>query len=1767
VVAGTEDVRPVAPASAGDASASSATASAPVDRAESTQGPSAVSGAGDTGDAREVMSRPVWRPSSQQQMAPSGTLSRVRANLAALRTLRALEAAGRPATSGEQAVLARWSGWGAVPQVFDQRRAEFGWVRDELKQLLSPAERAAAERNVLNAHYTDLGIVGEVWDAVGELGFREGLVLEPGSGLGNFIGLAPEGARMVGVELDPVSAGLSGALYPNARILNESFADTRAPDATFDLVVGNVPFGPVALNDRRHNPSGHRIHNHFLVKSLHLTKPGGLVAVLSSYYTMDAANPAARREIAGLADLVGAVRLPANAHMRAAGTKAVTDLLILRRREPGQEPSTLDWERARPVQIGEATIGVNEYFLNHPHMVLGRLSTGNGLYRADELTVEGADPDRLPRRMREALGFLALHAREEGLLHSPIERDGAVADPAALVTAAEGQTRSDGYLTTNDDGTFSIVAGGVTVPRPVPASQAGELRALLGLRDTFVELLETEAASLTDSTELDELRARLGSRYDAYAARYGPINRYTLRATGRTDPETGEDKYAKIRPKQGGFRVDPYAPAVAALEHFNAVDQTATKAAIFTQRVIAPRTPRLGADTPADALAICLDTHGEVRLGEIARLLGCGEEEARRGLGRLVFDDPDSDLLVPAAAYLSGNVRAKLAIATEAVGRDPDRYAVNVEALRGVIPPDIPPEEISARLGAAWVGAPDVQAFLRETLRDDTVRVQHNGATSWQVKGGTSSVAATDTWGTDQAPAPRLAQTLLQQRPVQVWKFVRDLDGVERRMLDLEASVLAQEKANALNERFGEWVWEDPARAQRLARDYNEQFNAIVTRSYDDAELSLPGLALSFEPRSHQVAAVARMIHEPAVGLFHEVGAGKTAEMTMGCMELRRLGLVRKPCVVVPNHMLEQFGREWAQLYPQAKLLIASSHDLRGERRREFVGRCATGDWDAVILTRGAFERIPMSRQAQKAYFDREVEAMREQIERAESEVEPIGVKRMQAQLANAEERVKAMMDGVRDPGITFEQTGIDYVVVDEAHGYKNLRTMSSIPGAAIMPGSNRASDLDMKLGYLRQRHGGRVATFATATPIANSVTEAHVMQRYLRPDLLAQARIEDFDTWAATFGETVTAMELGVSGNFRINTRFAKFRNVPELLRMWHLSADIKTADDLDLDTPEIAARAEDGKREPETVTVPATPELEMYITELASRADAVRDRVVDPTEDNMLKISSHGRAAALDMRLVGRPAPSGKIKVEVAADRIAAIHAEHRDDVYRTASSEPDPVRGSLQLVFCELGTPKPDGSWSVYGELREQLAERGVPREMVRFIHEARNDREKGELFAAARAGHVAVLVGSTEGMGVGTNVQRRAVALHHLDCPWRPADLAQRDGRIIRQGNANPEVRILRYVTEGSFDAYSWQTVARKAEFIAQVMRGRLDTREIEDIGDSALSYNEVKALATGNPLLLDQARAQADVTRLERLARGHDRSQQRLPGLIESAQARVRRLTDQRGALDDALAARQPTRADAFAMTIRARRCAERTEAKTWLLNELGSFRSQARRQMRFVGDHVELAQFALLGGLPLTARAEAVRDQPQRPVLSIYVHGILDTELTVRDADWEAGGHGLITRLENRLDDLESLVGETEARIATAHTEIEQATGQLGKPFARAAELAAAYERLDAIEAEMASEITPTQDEASDEARDEEPADPATPANHHDNHHDSQESGDTSQPPNAARLAAVSFAAPAERSLGRATSDPPTVPRPRPVLARPAVQQRGGLER
>ncbi len=1651
----------------------------------------ATAGATSAAAAPEAM---VFRPATAAQLTPTGAVARVRANLEALRLLRELHRTQQPATPQQQAALARWSGWGAVPQVFDPVHEEFAWARDALDELLDPAERASARRNTLNAHYTDLSLVEPIWSALTQLGFDGGRVLEPGCGSGNFIGLAPAGARMVGVELEPVTAGIATALYPNARILTESFADTRAPRGSFDLVVGNVPFAKASLTDPAFNPGKHSIHNHFIIKSLHLVAPGGLVAVITSRYTLDSANPAARREMAAMADLVGAIRLPASAHQRTAGTKVVTDLLVLRRREDEVEPAPFDWELTALVDLEHdhtpdsaadpagpdelAPVRVNSYFARHPEMVCGQLVAGRGQFSDAELTVHTDQP--AAALLADKLKVLVERAQAAELTHRPSALL-APARRAALVGRAAQV--SDGHIAADGDG-FTKVTDGATEAFTVPGTQREELGALLRLRDTVVSLLEAEAASVEPTPQIDRLRAQLNTGYDQYTQAHGPINRFTWRRTGRTHPETGEPVMARIPPRHGGFPSDPHAPLVYALEEFDSISQQAAKAAIFSQRVIAPRAPRMGADSPTDALAICMDTHGRVELTEIARLLGLSEPEARSVLGTLVFEDPDqSDRLVPAAEYLSGNVREKLTAAQAAAsgengetGEGTDRYEANIAALTEVVPADIAPEDIVARLGAVWIGQSYVQQFLRATLQDPYLVAEHAYGVQWTVKGNKYGVAATSTWGTEDMPAPELAQLLLQQRPVIVHDeldYTRP-DGTEgtRKVANLAKTVAAQAKGTELADRFAEWVWEDPERATVLARAYNDRFNAIVLRSYDDTQLSLPGLALTFTPRPHQVAAVARMISEPAAGLWHTVGAGKTAEMAMGVMELRRLGLVRKPAIVIPNHMLEQFAREFQQLYPRARVLAASSDDLTKDWRRAFVARVATGDWDAVVMTRGAFERIPMSPPAQRAYLDDQLEVLRAAIERQKASGErSYSLKRMENTLLNAEERMKQKTARDHDPAVNWEKSGIDYVVVDEAQDYKNLRTPSNIAGAAI-DGSSRASDMEMKLHYLRRRHpGGRVVTFATATPIANSITEAHVMQRYLRPDLLQKAGVLDFDSWAATFGQTTTDVELTPDGaGFRLKERFARFHNVPELLRMWWVSGDVKTAEDLNLPRPELITRP-DGQRAPQTITIAPTPELSEFITELGERAAAVAARAVAPDVDNMLKISGDGRAAALDLRLVDRPMAPGEAKLDIAADKVAQIWAAHHGDRFTDPAGNPHPTPGALQLVFCDLSTPR-DDRWNVYTELRTQLAARGVPADTVRFIHEARNDKEKGELFAACRSGQVSVLIGSTAKMGVGTNVQARAIALHHLDCPWRPADLEQRDGRALRQGNQNPEIGLYRYVVEGSFDAYSWQTVARKAAFIAQVMRGTLEVREIEDVGDTTLSFNEVKALAAGNPLLMDKAKADAELTRLDRLERSHAQAQERLRYSLQTHQHTIDKVTQEIAVLRQAITNRRDTHGEKFAITVDGLSFTDRTDAgaalRTWLSGVLN----------RPGPSPLTMPAIATLGGHSFDA---TIWRAPHPPSYQLAVTGVPGAALSGKAADLpEAKASSMPIRMENQLARLDRLLTEANTTLATSHEEISRATTQLAQPFSYAADLAAARRTSAQLDQELTALAAPS---------------------------------------------------------------------------------------
>lgn len=1619
-------------------------------------------------------------PAGQDQLAPSGPSARIDANLAALEILARLEADARPATGGEQAVLARWSGWGAagVSDIFDERRDRFAAQRDRLRALLGEDGFAAARRTSLSAHYTDPEIDRAVWAAVTGLGFTGGRVLEPGCGAGTFIGTAPASVRIeaTGIELDPATARVAAALYPSADIRAESFTDTLAPTGYFDLTIGNVPFADVRPHDPRFNQGRHALHNYFIIKSLHLTRPGGLVAVLTSHHTMDAVNPAARRDMNALADLVTAVRLPSGALRRSAGTEAVTDLLILRRREPGTEPASTGWEKTIPVELpgpGEeqrAETPINTWFTARPELVLGRQHVAIGLYGAPGLQVTAPDPADTTRRLSTALTDQAHTARSLGLGWQSPSPDQTRNMPAGRL--ATSSKHPAGHIRPAADGGFEQLTEGVWTPVKLARSHHDEFKALLGLRDQARALLTAEAATMDDTSDLAARRTRLHTAWQSYVDQYGPVGRVTTRRTGRLDADGDPVTYRVLPPATRLLRTDPYGPLVFSLEHTDETAGTATPGPLLTGRVVVPRKPVTGVETTSDAIAVSLDQRGRLDLDLMADLLGLhtpAQIAERLAADNSAFPLPeDPDLWVTREEYLSGNVRIKLEAARDAARTAPDQWARNVQALTAVLPEPLGPAEIEPRIGAIWIPSSDYTDFLRDISEDPHAAVTYVAAGEWSVTADRYSVQSTSVWGTERVPLPDLLGKLLTQKPVTVHDNVpAGPDGTStRRAYNPVESDAARSKADALQARFADWLWQDPARADRLVDDYNRRFNSTVLRDYGTAgqALTLPGLAKNFTPRPHQLAAVARIIGEPSVGLFHEVGAGKTAEMVMGCMELRRLGLVTKPAVVVPDHMLEQFSREWLQLYPAARILAAGTKDADATHRRALVARAATGNWDAIILSRGAFRAIDVTPQTKNDYLRRELDLVRSQLEHVQDTDDPAAsrtVKQIEKTLARREEQLQRRQDLRRDPGLCFEETGIDYLFVDELHDFKNLETVSNIQGAAIA-GSKRASDLHMKIDYLRHQHGSRVVTGATATPIANSITELYVMQRYLDPDALAAAGIECFDEWAATFAETVSGIEVSPDGKLRAHQRFARFTNVPELVTMLHTYGDIKTAADLNLPTPDIAPD-EDGNHQPHTVMIQPSPELKAYQAKLGDRADMIAARGVDPRDDNMLKLSSDGRRAALDLRLVNPDTTPSTTKIETAADLLHQTWLDTRTNRYldpATGAEHPRP--GALQLVFCDMGTPGPDKPFSVYDALKTELTARGMPPEAIRYIQDARTDDQKAALFAACRTGEVAVLIGSSAMMGTGVNVQDRAIHLLDLDAPWRPADLTQRHGRILRQGNQNPQIRITQLVTAESFDSYMWQTLERKARFINQIMHADLTARDMEDIGaDDANLFAQTKAIASGNPLLLRQAEAEQNLQRLRRLATAHTRDQQRLHHRTTQLEREITATHDLITALDHLTRATTDTSGQHFTITI--------THAGTYT-NRADAARSLAaacRPTQSWTTQ--DLGTVAHLGGHDITASW-----QPNGRI-TFRIDGSPHAERTIeQNADFPKPG--TITRLENTIRNLDSRLTQAKNHLPELHAELANTRNLLGKPFTNATELASAQKEYDTVTRLMAEQ-------------------------------------------------------------------------------------------
>ncbi len=1561
----------------------------------------------------------------------------------------------RAANPAEQAALARWAGWGSIPQVFDDTDDRFPAERAQIRQLLGTEEAwSQARRTTLNAHYTSASVVTAMWSAVRDLGVDGPVrVLEPGCGSGNFLGFAPLDAVLTGVELDPTTAVIARHLYgARATIHTGAFEDLRVEDGAFDVAIGNVPFAKVTPHDPHHNRGRHALHNYFLLKSLHLTRPGGLVVALTSRYTLDARNAAARREMAMLADLVGAVRLPERAFARSSGTDVVVDLLVLRRRLPGGAPTGPAWEHVVPIDLPPTSattdrgscepLEVNEYFDAHPDRVLGDLAAARGMYRDHELTV--TPNGDLDTQLPAALQRLVADATSTGLRFVAAPDSSAQRRPAPEVaTGTFDLTHAqDGSFVTNTEGDIAQLHGGAAVTyQPRVAKDRPELARLIGLRDAARSVLGVQL----DGGSEDDLRAAqqvLTDRYDSYRRVHGPINRSSQARTGRRDPETGEELYRRVRPRMGGFREDPDWPLVAALEVFDDETQQARPAAIFSERIIDPPHERHSVDSPDEAVAVCLDESGRVSLERAAELLGLDADTTRQRLGRLVYDEPGTDRLIPAAEYLSGNVRTKLDAARVAALDDP-RYRVNVADLEAVLPRQLEPADITARLGSPWIPSRDVEYFAGEVL-DATVDVEHLPQLGhWSARlrdGSRRSVALTSEWGTSRADAITLLDAALNQR----LHTVTDATDDGRRVRNDAETLAARDKQEALTTRFSTWVWEDPTRAERLATTYNDLFSSTVLPHHDGSHLTLPGLAGSFSPRDHQRAAVARVLTDGRTLLAHAVGAGKTATMVMAAMELRRLGSASKPAVVVPNHMLEQFSREWLQIYPTARILVADRERLSKGRRKEFVARAATGDWDGIVFTQSGFARVPLGADLMREYLAGEIETARAALA-GSRDGKGLSVKKLERRIAQMEENYKRLLaEHTKDDGVRFEETGIDFLFCDEAHAYKNRRVDSSIDGAANT-GSQRAQDLDSKLWALRRAHGPRVAVFATATPVANSMAELWVMQTYLQPDQLEAVGLRPFDAWAATFGRTHTALELAPDGSsYRMQTRFARFQNVPELLTLYRQVADVRTLDDLDLPTPVIAGG------QAETVVVDPSDNLVDYVLDLAARAERIRNRAVDPSEDNMLKVTGDGRRAALDLRLVGLDAPTEQAKLDVTAQHISAIHHATRDHRYADDHGQLTLRPGALQLVFCDVSTPAGDG-WNAYDELKSLLVRRGVEAGAIRYMQSAQTDQAKANLFAACRDGTVAVLIGSTETMGVGTNVQARAIAMHHLDAPWRPADIEQRDGRILRQGNQNPEVRILRYVTEGSFDTYMWQTLERKAAFIAQVTRGDLPDRDVDDIGDQALSFAEVKALATGDPLVLEKAAVDADVARLTRLERAHQDDQHRLRRTHDTASTRAERASGRAAQIEGVLERVVDTRSDRFAMTVVGHRHSKRVDAGEHLQRLMADRLDQTPPETN--GPIVEIGTLA---GLTVTAQAvTTIDDEIRLTIADAHI------EVTYPALDWKRSEPAnLVTRLERQIQRLPETLTSLQAEADTARGEVDRAAARIGAPWDRAEELA-----------------------------------------------------------------------------------------------------------
>ena len=1554
----------------------------------------------------------------ENEVETVGKKERFRRNIMAIQLLKKCQEENRFATPEEQIILSKYVGWGGLSEAFDENNSAWATEYLELSSVLTPEEYASARESTLTAFYTPPEVITAIYKAMEQMGFKEGNLLEPSCGIGNFIGMLPDtmqDSKIYGVELDTISAGIAQQLYQKTTIAAQGFEETNLPDSFFDGVVGNVPFGDFKVSDKRYDKYKFLIHDYFFAKSLDKLRPGGVMALVTSKGTMDKETLAVRKYIAQRAELLGAIRLPNNTFKGNAGTEVVSDILILQKRDRliDIEP---DWVH---LDTDENGIKMNSYFVQHPEMILGEMKMVSGRFGMEATCVPYENAD-LAAQLDEAVANIHGEITEYETEEELEEEDNSIpADPTV---------RNFSY-TLVDDKIYYRENSRMT-PVEISATAENRIKGMIAIRNSVRTLIELQTEDYPDS-EIKAEQERLNRLYDTFSGKYGLIN---------------------SRANTSAFSQDSSFSLLSALEIIGEDGELERKADMFSKRTIKPHTPVTSVDTASEALAVSLGEKATIDMDYMMGLSGKSENEIFEDLKGVIFLNPLYEYgnsyepkYLMADEYLSGNVREKLRIAKNSAELYPKDYKVNVEALQKVQPKDLTASEISVRLGATWLPPDDVQEFIFHLLETPryaqwNIKVHFSPFTSeWNIEGKSydkGNVRAYNTYGTSRINAYKIIEETLNLKDVRIFDYIEDDEGKKKAVLNKKETAIAQSKQEMIKQEFQDWIWSDPERRERLCKSYNEKFNSVRPREYDGSHIIFNGMNPEIELREHQKNAVAHILYGGNTLLAHAVGAGKTFEMVAAAQESKRLGLCNKSLFVVPNHLTEQWAAEYLQLYPAANILVATKKDFETKNRKKFCGRIATGDYDAVIIGHSQFEKIPMSIERQRAILEQQLEEITGGIaELKRNRGENFSIKQLEKSKKSIRQKLDKLNDQTKkDDVVTFEELGVDRLFVDESHYYKNLYLYTKMRnvGGIAQTEAQKSSDLFMKCRYLDEITGGRGTVFATGTPISNSMVELYTIQRYLQYNTLVKNGLQHFDAWASTFGETITAVELTPEGTgYRAKTRFAKFYNLPELMAMFKESADIKTADMLNLPVPEAKYH--------NIAVKPSEMQKEM-VASLAERAEQVRGGGVDSSVDNMLKITNDGRKLALDQRMLNDMLPDFEgSKINACVDNIYRIWKENAD-------------KKSAQLVFCDLSTPKNDGTFSVYNDIRKKLIERGIPESEVKFIHEADTDMKKKELFQKTRKGEVRVLLGSTQKMGAGTNVQDKLIALHDVDCPWRPSDLEQRSGRIVRQGNENPKVDIYRYVTEQTFDAYLYQLVEGKQKFASQIMTSKSPVRSAEDIDETALSYAEIKMLATGNPYIKEKMDLDIQVQKLKMLKSNflsekyglEDKVIKFYPQQIAYLKSRVEGLTKD---VKTAKLHPKPIDEQPLGMTVSGVSYSEKAEAGQAIINACKSMNSP---------DAIPLGEYR---GFQM----ELYFDTVQRN----YVVKLKGE--TSRDVPLGDDSHGNIVRIDNGIERFEETLADTKNSLENTEKQFETAKQEIEKPFAKEEELKAKTARLDEL--------------------------------------------------------------------------------------------------